>query len=552
MRSTRRPHPETTVLHTPLIRLSLFSVFKSTNSKKQDGSTGNKECGFLPDRFPEYNVTMSIDKGHQDQPSVAARPGRKRRVTILSLVTAVALLVCVVVWRRRAPEVGEPFDVEAFAAFSLPDEKNAFTHYRKATQLLVRPDTVLASEPAVEPQQLLNSQNQAEEGWEHAIPAVRRWVLMNRGSLDELQRGAELAGGIERRLSDFSDRGISTGDSSILRECARLEAINGARLTAEGRPVEAWVCYRTLLRLSRHMAMHGTLISRFSGGAVVDLAVRGGTCWAANRSVGAAELKQAIRDVLSVEEMRTPPSDTIKVEYLSLRAFAERGVVEGTAERSWVRFTGYPADLGRTARLVVANLLSQADCPRNLRTRVHPGEMKLFELDPASAPDPMLWPPEEIERLSMNDAGTVAKMLNRIAPKAASEIDAYNPRDWLCSLYGASLAEDTAQTHRKGLLLALALQLHYREHANFPASLDELVKNGYLKSIPADPFGKGEPFRYRRESGPRGAAVVWSVWVDGIDQGGITIDFASDDWGLRVSVPGTTVPGKKPPTEAPR
>jgi hypothetical protein len=67
--------------------------------------------------------------------------------------------------------------------------------------------------------------------------------------------------------------------------------------------------------------------------------------------------------------------------------------------------------------------------------------------------------------------------------------------------------------------LSLALQLHYREQGQFPASLDELVRKGYLTSIPADPYGKGEPFHYRRETNPR-EAVLWSVAQDGIDQQG--------------------------------
>jgi hypothetical protein len=65
-----------------------------------------------------------------------------------------------------------------------------------------------------------------------------------------------------------------------------------------------------------------------------------------------------------------------------------------------------------------------------------------------------------------------------------------------------------------------ALQLHEREHGEFPATLAELVKNGYLKSIPLDPFGKGEPFHFRREDGSRKGGVLWSVCVDGRDEEG--------------------------------
>lgn len=78
---------------------------------------------------------------------------------------------------------------------------------------------------------------------------------------------------------------------------------------------------------------------------------------------------------------------------------------------------------------------------------------------------------------------------------------------------------DNERTQQSALILGLALQLQYREHGKFPATLDELVKNGYLKSIPVDPFGKGEPFRYRRETNSLDA-VLWSVAQDGIDQQG--------------------------------
>jgi hypothetical protein len=249
--------------------------------------------------------------------------------------------------------------------------------------------------------------------------------------------------------------------------------------------------------------------------------------------------------MLAVEEMKTPASDTIKVEYLGLRTFANKGIIWGATFRPWVRFTGYPAEFGRSARLIVANLLSQADRPRYRRTPVHPGLFKLFELDPTSPPNPLLRPPEEIERSAITSVSAVSKALNWIAPEAASEIGGYDPREMITSLYGACQAQDSAQTRRDSLLLALALQLHYREHGKFPDALEELVRKGYLRSIPIDPYGKGEPFRYRRESGPNGAAIVWSVWLDGIDQGGIDLHFGANDWGLRVLAPGTSAAPSK-------
>ena len=133
----------------------------------------------------------------------------------------------------------------------------------------------------------------------------------------------------------------------------------------------------------------------------------------------------------------------------------------------------------------------------------------------------------------------MAKALEHFAPEAAFEIDANNPHTYLRTLFAAYLTQDRFQTQRAGLLLALALQLYYREHGAFPDRLEELVKSGYLKEIPIDPFGKGEPFRYRRESGPHGSAVVWSVWLDSVDQGGVDLYDRETDWGIRVRAPGT-------------
>ena len=155
---------------------------------------------------------------------------------------------------------------------------------------------------------------------------------------------------------------------------------------------------------------------------------------------------------------------------------------------------GIQSKSGEPWRLVVANLLTQAHRPRYLRTAVHHGSLGLYELNPATAPDLTLRPPQEIEASAVNNASTIAGMLHHVLPDAAQQFEICDPHLLLGTLWEASLSQDVAQMHRSGLLLALACQLHYREHGEFPASLDDLVKSGYLKSIPADPFGKGKRF----------------------------------------------------------
>jgi hypothetical protein len=76
------------------------------------------------------------------------------------------------------------------------------------------------------------------------------------------------------------------------------------------------------------------------------------------------------------------------------------------------------------------------------------------------------------------------------------------------------------RVNRAAVMVGLALQLYFREQGRFPPSLSELVQASYLKSIPLDPFGKGEPIHYRVEGSPSRNAVVWSVGLDGVTQAG--------------------------------
>ena len=101
-------------------------------------------------------------------------------------------------------------------------------------------------------------------------------------------------------------------------------------------------------------------------------------------------------------------------------------------------------------------------------------------------------------------------------------------------------AVDRERTRQAALVLGLALELYHRERGQFPAALAELVEQKYLPSIPLDPFGKGEPFHYRREVDPKKGATLWSVWLDGIDQHGASPAHPSapGDMAFRIPRPG--------------
>jgi hypothetical protein len=68
-------------------------------------------------------------------------------------------------------------------------------------------------------------------------------------------------------------------------------------------------------------------------------------------------------------------------------------------------------------------------------------------------------------------------------------------------------------------LVTLALRAHKLENGSYPVQLNALVPR-YLKQIPSDPFGRGEPLRYQKRGN---TYLLYSMGPDGIDNGGKAI-----------------------------
>ena len=87
----------------------------------------------------ENRVTVS------DEPSKSVQLLRKRLRQLLRVLVVLAACVAVAaaalaIWWLNSlnglPDIGDPFDVAAFRAFRLPDEQNAFTYLRRASEKL--------------------------------------------------------------------------------------------------------------------------------------------------------------------------------------------------------------------------------------------------------------------------------------------------------------------------------------------------------------------------------------------------------------------------------
>lgn len=77
---------------------------------------------------------------------------------------------------------------------------------------------------------------------------------------------------------------------------------------------------------------------------------------------------------------------------------------------------------------------------------------------------------------------------------------------------------DVFEARRDGALVVLALEAARRRTGAYPATLDDLVPV-FLPRVPLDPFD-GQPLRYIAPKSAADRPVLYSVGVDGVDEGG--------------------------------
>ena len=437
------------------------------------------------------------------------QPGRRSgRISLKWVIVGgvagllVGIPVAFVIYQRLSvPDIGEPYDVQAFLKYSVPDEENAYAFYRDAAARLQTADAygrTLTAQDADGPGTFLEALQKAQaEGLDAADGRVRGWVEANHNALETWLAGTKLEQALEvhpRNLTAVSSLAVTQS----CRELARLAVLAGDRAAASGDQDEAWTWYAATLRSSRHLGMHAPMVGRLVGVAVHAVAGLSIVRWSANPDVTPEQLRRALADVRAIDAMTPPSSDSLKCEYISTSS-ALQFLLSG----SQTVIFGMSGEATRTQRLMklaFANWLTQCDLPRNERAAVHPGSLGLFEIGKAQADDPKLRLPADIERWSRQ--GFIGGRLIATIMPAIKQYD---------------IAIGRERMKQRALELALALQIHFREHGKFPESLDALVGDSF-EAVPLDPFGKGEPLRYRLEEG--GGVTIWSVGADGVDQGG--------------------------------
>jgi hypothetical protein len=245
--------------------------------------------------------------------------------------------------------------------------------------------------------------------------------------------------------------------------------------------------------------------------------------WAASSQVDASLLRAAFDEARLIDRRTVPISVPLKVEYLMHQkslddlpaAISQVATISPRVAPLLTPFAyaiGEPEMSHRASRLLWTNWLSQCDLPRPQRAPTI-GVNELFR----SAKNSTAVTAEELESIIQQS------LLRKLSPPH----------------FGGTIHAHDRERARQALLeVVLALQIHRRERGEFPEMLRSLVGR-YLEQIPVDPFGKGEPVRYRRETPEK--AAVWSIGPDGIDDSG-QIELVkpdgrkADDLGILVNV----------------
>jgi hypothetical protein len=408
-----------------------------------------------------------------------------RVIVVLSLVVAVGAAALAIWWLTSLnglPDIGEPFDVAAFRAFSVADDQNAFTFLRRAQEKLTPPPPSLAL------------------SWSKADAESREWVEANREAIALFQQGAEQ-----------SDAANPAGESVVNgQRLAFLVLLEGERRQVRGDTAAAWDCYRAVLRMATHTRRRGSLPQRQDLDAYWNrfLQQRLET-WAADPRTTIPQLRIALDEALQGEPRPDWDAFAIKAGYLEMMRALEQPILLFTREEIQWESTYRLGDMQlspdmvdyllaarrfllrepersrRVLRLLCANWLAQVETqePRSRR----PAVRALF-----------FW------QTSPNPTGKISTNVplypvSPLAPVGARALPPQKVASWLVTTSDVKVRILVANTCQRPwspdrlrdraaysqLVIMLATEIYHRERGALPPSLEALVGT-YLKSLPDD------------------------------------------------------------------
>ena len=240
---------------------------------------------------------------------IPARRGRQLWRVLLCLAIGVVFAAgALEVWRGARmiglPDIGDPFDVAAFRAFRVPEERDAFVLFRQAQAKLLGPT----------PNVPVALRGAGSDVWSKAAPELREWLIANREVLEMFRAASERPDGILHPKFDRFDQ----HQYLYLGEFKRLALLEGSRLEEQGDFAGAWSWYRTVFRMRAHVMRRGTSFQRIVAGWNCSGLGQRIASWAADRRTSVPLLRAALDDVRAVEPRPDWDAYSLKLDYLYL------------------------------------------------------------------------------------------------------------------------------------------------------------------------------------------------------------------------------------------
>lgn len=313
------------------------------------------------------------------------------------------------------------------------------------------------------------------------------------------------------------------------------------RLQAHGQDDEALDLLLMLFDLSRQLRNYALLESYRYGWQVEATALHGLDLWLSQPHTS-AQLKRA-REHLSRHEQAIPPlSMCVEAEYARMRNSLESGaLIQRQGQTSNPPLS--------TSESEMINALWFAPWERQRYHRVlnvlAAAAMKAAQCEPSQAASLLATSGDGVEQPRDVRGMTLLDGPERFSLRqwrrllrdntVVDEFQAVTPEERV--LDGLKLCR------LRAMRLKLALLQYQVDKGALPKELTSLVEAGYLNELPLDPFD-GKPMRYRISGGQdiywaksdvaqpladvvAGQGVLWSVGLDGIDNGGTRQGFDS-------------------------
>ena len=377
------------------------------------------------------------------------------------------------------PDIGDPFDVDAFRSFRIPEENDALILFRQAEAKLSR---------------MPHLPNTARRTltWSKATPELRDWAATNRDALEIFRLASERPDALVHQIPERD----ASRELVHLADFAWLGLLEASRLEERGDMAAAWSLYRAVIRMKVHVLRRGSTFQRYVVTANWSGLPPRLTNWAADPRTTVPMLRQALEEIKAGEPRPEWDAFSLKVDYLELMTELAKDwgwVQQGEEEDQHVRIAGedLPPGLGWIPYAAKRYVVNDPERSRRVLRLAFANWLAHVENS-----DPRFLKPAVRVRLSRGRrAGAIAFYpVSAIAPAAAR---ALSPQDMAQQLLGTRDARLllaswlwpsirlTDRREHRALVVMLAGELFKRDRGQPPPSEEALVGT-YLDHLPSD------------------------------------------------------------------